>query len=95
MVNSTIIRALQIFSVVFYWAIIVRILLEWFSPRAIGRRDFWGTLYSLTFRLTEPLIQPIRRLLPDFGGLDISPVIVIFLISFITRVLIRLLSTGF
>ena len=95
MVNLTIIRALQIFSVVFYWAVIARILIEWFSPRSIGRRDFFGSFYSLTFRLTEPLIQPVRRLLPDFGGLDISPVIVIFLISFLTRVLIRLLSVGF
>lgn len=95
MVNVTLIRALEILSGVFYWAIIVRILLEWFVPRAIGRRDFWGSLYSLTFRVTEPLIQPVRRLLPDFGGLDISPVIVIFLISFVTRILIRLLSVGF
>jgi len=91
MVSGILVQALQLFSLIFYWAIIVRILIEWFYPRALGRRDFWGALYSLTYRVTEPLIQPVRRLLPDFGGLDISPIIVIFLISFISRFLIHLL----
>ncbi|MHB8926971.1 MAG: YggT family protein [Bacillota bacterium] len=92
MINGVLIQALQLLSLVFYWAIIVRIVIEWVYPRAQGRRDFWGILYNLTYRATEPIIQPIRRLLPDFGGLDISPLITIFLISFISRMLISLLS---
>ena len=38
-------------------------------------------------QLTEPLYRPIRRVLPDFGGLDFSPLVVILLIGFLQRLL--------
>lgn len=41
------------------------------------------TLVDVLYRLTEPVLGPIRRILPNFGGLDISPVIVILILVFI------------
>ena len=41
------------------------------------------------YRITEPLLRPIRNLLPNLGGLDISPVILILLIFFIESVIVR------
>jgi YggT family protein len=40
------------------------------------------------YAITEPVLRPIRRMLPDMGGLDISPIIVILIIIFIQSVLL-------
>jgi YggT family protein len=40
------------------------------------------------FKLTEPLLKPIRKYLPDLGGIDISPVILIFILNFIAKTLL-------
>ena len=39
------------------------------------------------YRITEPVLAPIRRIMPNLGGLDISPIIVILIIMFIQRVI--------
>jgi YggT family protein len=47
-------------------------------------------IYEVVTRLTEPLLGPIRRILPDLGGVDISPVILILLLWFVKDVIARL-----
>jgi len=42
------------------------------------------------YRVTEPALRPIRRRLPNFGGLDISPILLLFVIYFVQRVLFQL-----
>ncbi len=42
-------------------------------------------VYDVLSRLLEPLLRPIRRILPDLGGIDISPIILIILLNFIER----------
>ncbi len=44
------------------------------------------------YRITEPLLRPIRNMLPNLGGIDISPVILILIIMFIQRVIIPILA---
>ncbi|MEE2932818.1 MAG: YggT family protein [Pseudomonadota bacterium] len=72
------------------WALIISVILSWLvafnvvnthSPlvSAIGR---------FLYRLTEPLLKPIRQFLPDFGGIDISPVVLLLLIWFVENLLI-------
>src|ERR1700726_2948399 len=48
-------------------------------------RRIWDFLY----RVTEPALRPIRAILPNLGGIDISPVILILIIYFIQEVIIR------
>lgn len=43
-------------------------------------------------RIVDPMLNPIRRVVPTLGGLDFSPLILIILIQFITRVLVSLIS---
>jgi YggT family protein len=61
-------------------AIFVRIILSWFPVRAgsalVG-------VYSFLASITEPVLGPARRLIPPLGGLDLSPIIVIFGIEII------------
>ncbi|HEY4669662.1 MAG TPA: YggT family protein [Tepidiformaceae bacterium] len=49
------------------WAIIARSLLSWFPV------DQGSTIYQMLFRVTEPIIEPIRRVMPQNGMIDLSP----------------------
>ena len=64
------------------WAIVIRALSSWF-PNA--RRN---PLMQILNSITEPILQPIQKYLPNFGGLDISPLIAVL----IFQVLIGILS---
>jgi YggT family protein len=71
-----------------YYAIFIlifaRIILSWVNVGGYQIRD-------LVFRLTEPMLAPVRRLMPDTAGLDLSPMIVLFLSTIVYRFLIGLL----
>ena len=51
--------------------------------------QFVRSLWDLFNRITEPFLRPIRRMLPDMGGIDISPVVLILILVFIRVVIIR------
>lgn len=46
-------------------------------------------------RLHEPILMQIRRFLPDLGGIDISPIVVLFAVQFIRNLLIGMLVSGY
>jgi YggT family protein len=56
------------------------------------RNQFVAMLADFLFRITEPVLRPIRNLLPNLGGIDISPVIVILIIVFIQSVILPILA---
>ena len=73
------------------WAVILSAILSWlvgFNIINIHNRLVYIIVDAL-HRLTEPLLNPIRRLLPNLGGIDLSPIILI-LIPFFARELISL-----
>jgi len=53
-----------------------------------ARNQFVQMLWQFLYRITEPVLRPIRNLLPDLGGIDISPIIVILIIEFVRQVVI-------
>jgi YggT family protein len=53
------------------------------------RNQFVSTISDILYRLTEPVLAPIRRFIPPFGGLDLSFLVLWFAIIFIQRVIIR------
>jgi YggT family protein len=53
-----------------------------------ARNQFVMMLWQFLYRITEPVLRPIRNLLPDLGGIDISPIIIILIIEFIRQVVI-------
>jgi YggT family protein len=71
------------------WVIIIQVLLSWLlafnvlNVHSGGVRNFIVALD----RLTAPLYRPIRRMLPDFGGLDFSPLVILILIQVIKKLL--------
>lgn len=60
--------------------VFLRALLTWFSP------DPRNDLYRLLLRITDPLLEPVRRVLPPIGGLDFSPMLLLVFIGLMVRV---------
>ena len=72
---------------VYYWLIIIRALLSWVNP------DPYNPVVNFLNRVTEPVLAPLRRVLP-LGinyGIDISPLIAIFAIVFFKSLIVRAL----
>ena len=61
------------------WIIIASAVLSWLIAFNVVNpyNQFVRSLWELFQRVTEPMLRPIRRLLPDMGGIDVSPVILI------------------
>ncbi len=66
-------------------AILLRVLFSWIHP------DPSNQLVRLVYQITEPILAPLRRYIPPFGGLDITPVIALIIMDFLRRVLFALI----
>ena len=75
---------------ILWWLIIIQVILSWLfvfnvlNTSSAGVRTFSQALE----RITAPLYRPIRKLLPDFGGIDFSPLVVLILIQVIDMLLV-------
>ncbi len=71
--------------------VIIQVVLSWLVTFNVvnTRNRFVYLVGDLLFRLTEPALGPIRRMLPSLGGIDISPVVLILLLYFLRVLLIR------
>ena len=65
--------------------VIIGIILSWLISFNVvnGHNQFVGTSWRMTNAITEPLLAPIRRILPPLGGMDFSPIVLILLIGFV------------
>lgn len=74
---------------VLWWIIIAQVVISWLiafnvlNTHSGGVRAFLNALE----RLTAPLYRPIRKILPDFGGIDFSPFVILILIAVIQKLL--------
>mgnify|MGYP001177170713 FL=1 len=67
----------------YMWIIIIRALISWVNP------DPNNPIVEILYRLTEPVLAPVRARLPNFGGLDISAIAVLLGIFFLQSFLVR------
>jgi len=76
---------------IYVWLLIAQAVLSWLIAFNVvnTRNQFVGMLWDFLYRITEPALGPIRRLMPNLGGIDVSPVILILLIIFIEKVIIN------
>jgi len=73
-----------------YWLIIIgAAIFSWLYAFNVvnPRNQFVGMVGDFLFRATEPALRPIRRFIPDLGGIDISPIILLLIIYFIRQLL--------
>jgi YggT family protein len=72
---------------IYIWLLIGSAVLSWLVAFNVvnTRNQFVVTAIDVLYRLTEPVLAPLRRILPNFGGLDISPVVVILILIFVRQ----------
>lgn len=70
-------------AMVYTFLILGRVLVSWTNPRG------GGGLTAFLYQVTEPVLGPIRRVLPQTGGIDWSPMIAILLLGILTRAFLR------
>ena len=73
----------------YVWLLIASAILSWLIAFNVvnTRNQFVASVVEFLYRITEPLLRPIRNFMPNLGGLDISPIILILIIMFIQRVI--------
>jgi YggT family protein len=71
------------------WIIIIQAILSWLVAFNVinTHNDFMRSLLGALDRITEPLYRPVRRIMPDFGGIDFSPLVVLLLV-YVVRILL-------
>ncbi len=80
--------AIMLLSVL-WWIIIVQAILSWLIAFNVVNMSspFVRSVATALDRLTAPLYRPIRRFMPDFGGIDFSPLVVLLLIMVLQKLL--------
>ena len=74
---------------IYTWVVIASAIMSWLVAFGVVnvRNQFIRVIVDLLFRLTEPVLRPIRRILPNLGGVDISPVILLLGLFFLRSLL--------
>ncbi len=73
----------------FYILLFVSIILSWVRPSPY--HPVWGPIIRITSTVIDPVLAPVRRLMPPMGGLDFSPMVVLLLARVLQQAVISLL----
>jgi YggT family protein len=75
----------------YIWLLIAAAILSWLVAFNVvnARNQFVHMVGDFLHRITEPVLRPIRNIMPNLGGIDLSPVIVILLIILIKDIIVR------
>ena len=75
----------------YIWLLIAQAILSWLVAFNIvnTHNKLIYMVGDFLYKITEPALRPIRRILPDFGGIDVSPVILIIILIFFRDLLYR------
>ena len=74
---------------IYTWIVIASAIMSWLVAFGVvnTRNQFIRMVVDVLYRVTEPLLRPIRRILPHLGGIDISPVILLLALFFLRSLL--------
>jgi YggT family protein len=82
--TSILVNFIQLLGFVLWFLLIARVVLSWTNPMG------GGGLVAFVYQATEPILAPIRRVLPATGGIDWSPLIAMLILGAIVRVAVNL-----
>ena len=87
---STLAEVLSMLLTFFIWLLIAQAIMSWLLAFNVVnyKNQVVRTIWEFLARITEPLLRPIRRLMPDLGGIDVSPVVLILACWFVQIVVI-------
>jgi len=94
MIRLLLIQIIEIVAYFYIWVIILRVVLSWLISFNVinGYNPYVRMFARFADAITEPLLGPIRRALPDLGGLDISPIILVVAIQLLEMFVVGLLA---
>lgn len=75
---------IRLFVTVLWFLLIARVVLSWTNPRG------GGGVVAFIYQATEPILAPIRRVLPATSGVDFAPLVAMLLLGVILRVVVRI-----
>ncbi|PTW46794.1 YggT family protein [Sphingomonas faeni] len=83
-------QIIQLLLNLVWWVIVIQAILSWLIAFNVinTHSDFVRTVWNALQKITEPLYRPIRRVLPDFGALDLSPLVVLLILYILTNIVI-------
>ena len=82
--ESLLVNFIRLFVTVLWFLLIARVVLSWTNPRG------GGGVVAFIYQATEPMLAPIRRLLPPTSGVDWSPLVLMLLLGVVLRVIVRI-----
>ena len=74
---------IEILLNIYMWIVIARALISWVNT------DPYNPVVNFLYRATEPVLSRVRRIIPDLGGIDLSPLIVLLIIYFLKEFLVK------
>jgi len=89
-IGLMLLQIVQVVLNIVWWIIVIQAVLSWLIAFNVinTHSDFVRAVWTALQRMTEPLYRPIRRILPDFGALDISPLIVLLILYILQTIVI-------
>ena len=81
---------------IYLWIIIINAILSWMVAFNVlnTQNRFVFSILDTTYKLTDPVLSKIRRFIPMFGSIDISPVILILILMFLRNVIFEIFEPG-
>ena len=79
---------------IYLWIIIINAILSWLVAFNVlnTQNRFVSSVLNVTYKLTDPALNKIRRFIPTFGSIDISPVILILLLMFLRNIVFEIFA---
>ena len=87
--EAYLVQFVTILSTVLYIALLIRVFSSWFN---VGPTSPLFPILNIVNQVTEPILAPIRRVLPRLGTLDLSPMVALLLLTFIRSVFVRIIT---
>jgi len=81
---------------IYLWVIIINAILSWLVAFNIlnTQNRFVFSVLDATYKMTDPALNKIRRFLPTFGSIDLSPVVLIVLLMFLRNIIFEIFAPG-
>ena len=83
--SDLIVNFVDVLARVLYIAMIARVITSWIN---VSPSNPLYPITKIVHQITEPIVAPIRRVLPRFGMLDFSPMVALFLITIVQRIIV-------
>jgi len=81
---------------IYLWVIIINAILSWLVAFNIlnTQNRFVFSVLDATYKMTDPALNKIRRFLPTFGSIDVSPIVLILFLMFLRNIIFEIFAPG-